>query len=368
MAFRNYILITLALALIITLIFIGKYELIKIIWLKKIIKIIDITAIVIMILAVILFPGLRPVATTGQYAYKSETVQFTDQSRLETFLNDGSFRKLSVSVYYPDDGRIEMESCPLIVFSHGGISVDTSNESLCQELASNGYVVASIAHTYHALSTKIDGKTIWIDGGYMKELNNEDSNKDINNSYQCFRKWMELRTADINFVINTLTNKSTNADDASFYSLIDKEKIGVAGHSLGGSAALGVARQRNDIRAVIALESPFMCDITGYDNDNFTWNTEPYECAIMNIYSDNGYPLIKSDNKYTQNKNYFFNDEQVEYHYIEGSNHYSLTDLVRTSPILCAVLGGGYRTSGYDTLKFINDKCLEFFDRYLMLR
>ncbi len=40
-------------------------------------------------------------------------------------------------------------------------------------------------------------------------------------------------------------------------------RIGVMGHSLGGSAALCIGRQRPDVQAVLALESPFMCDIEG---------------------------------------------------------------------------------------------------------
>jgi hypothetical protein len=84
----------------------------------------------------------------------------------------------------------------------------------------------------------------------------------------------------------------------------------------------------------------------------------------MNIYSNSGYPLIETDNKYVQNKNMYHN-ENAENYYIKGSNHYSLTDSVRTSPILCALLGGEYKKSGYDTLKFINQKSLAFFDRNL---
>ena len=197
----------------------------------------------------------------------------------------------------------------------------------------------------------------------MKELNTEDSHSDIENSYACFKKWMKLRTEDINFVLNTFIRESVEENN-SFYSLADVKNIGVAGHSLGGSAALGVARQRDDIKAVIALESPYMCDITGVDGNSFIWNTNSYLCAIMNIYSDSGYPLIESDNKYVQNKNLYQN-ENTENYYIEGSNHYSLTDLVRTSPILCALFGGGYKKPGYDTLEFINQKSLAFFDKYL---
>jgi hypothetical protein len=198
----------------------------------------------------------------------------------------------------------------------------------------------------------------------MKELNAEDSHSDTENSYECFQKWMKLRTDDINFVIDTFIKKAANENN-SLYSLIDANSIGVAGHSLGGSAALGVARQRDDVKAVIALESPYMYDITGVSGSEFIWNTDPYPCAIMNVYSDSGYPLIESDNKYVQNKGYLYNNGNVEYYYIEGSNHYTLTDLVRTSPILCALLGGGYEESGYDTLEFINQKSLVFFDKYL---
>jgi dienelactone hydrolase len=312
----------------------------------------------------VLFPDFRSVKTTGEYSFSSCVIELTDSSRIENYKNDGTFRKLSVLVYYPDEDSIENNTCPLIVFSHGGISTKTSNISLYKELASHGYVVVSIDHTYHALSAEIDGEKIHINSGYMKELNTEDSHSDIENSYECFQKWMKLRMDDYNFVIDTFTEKSIEESN-SLYSLVNVKSIGVAGHSLGGSAALGIARQRDDIKAVVALESPYMYDITGVQGDEFTWNTNPYPCAVMNVYSDSGYPLIESDNKYVQNKNYLYNNENIEFYYIEGSNHYTLTDLVRTSPILCALLGGGYKKSGFDTLEFINQKSLAFFDKYL---
>ena len=364
MAIYNYILLVVLILLLGFLVVYSKKKLIKKRWLKRTVNVVTTTAIVFITLAVALFPSLGSVKITGEYSYASSVLEFTDISRIEEFKSDGSFRKLSVLVYYPVVGGIENNSCPLIVFSHGGISTKTSNLSLFEELASHGYVVASIEHTYHALSTEIGGKNVGIDSGYMKELNAENSHTNIENSYKCFQKWMKLRTGDINFVIDTFIQKSTN-DNNSFYSLIDAKSIGVAGHSLGGSAALGVARQREDIKAVIALESPYMCDTVGVDGNKFMWNTEPYNCAIMNIYSDSGYPLVESDNKYVQNKNHLYNSGNVEYYYIEGSNHYTLTDLVRTSPILCTLLGGSYKKTGYDTLEFINQKSLVFFDQYL---
>ena len=364
MAFYNYILIVAVILLTGLLVASSKRNLIKKVWLKRVVNTTAIVAIVLMTFTVVLFPDLRSVKTTGQYSYASCTLELTDMSRLEDYKSDGSFRKLSVLVYYPDTDNVKNNTCPFIVFSHGGISTKTSNISLYKELASHGYVVASIDHTYHALSTKIDGRKVCIDSGYIKEIMTEDSHADIQNSYACFQKWMELRTDDINFVIDAFIEKSVKESN-SLYSFIDAKSIGVAGHSLGGSAALGVARQRNDIKAVIALESPYLFDITGVSGDEFTWNTKPYSCAVMNIYSDSGYHLIEADHKYVQNKNYLYNNGNVEYYYIEGSNHYSLTDLVRKSPILCALLGGGYKKSGYDTLELINQKSLSFFNKYL---
>ena len=331
---------------------------------KRLLWFIAIAAVVVMTLIVVLFPNLPSVKTTGKYAFASRTIELEDTSRLEGFRNDGSFRKLSVLVYYPDTTDSAKGGCPLTVFSHGGISLSTSNESLYRELASHGYIVASISHTYHALSTKIDGRRIFINSDYMKELSTENSNMDIEGSYACYQKWMALRTGDINFVLDTLIQRASE-ENTSFYPLIDTARIGLAGHSLGGAAMLGVARQRNDIMAVIALESPYMCDISGVDGNSFVWKTEPYQFAILNIYSDTGYPLIESDNKYVQNKNHLYDGGNVGYCYIEGSNHFSLTDLVRTSPLLCKLLGDGYSKPGYETLKQINEICIAFFDKHV---
>lgn len=364
MATYNYFLLGGVILLLGFLIISSRQKLMKKGWFKRTVNIVTITAIVFITLAVGLFPNLEGVKTTGEYAYTSSVLELTDESRIEAYKTDGSFRKLSVLVYYSETPEIETRSCPLVVFSHGGISTKTSNLSLYEELASHGYVVVSIDHTYHALITEIDEENRYIDSGYMKELNTEDSHSDIENSYQCFQKWMKLRTADINFVMDTLIERSKN-DDNSFYSLIDANRIGLAGHSLGGSAALGVARQRDDIKAVMALESPYLYDITGVNGKEFTWNTSPYSCGILNIYSESGYPLIESDNKYVQNKNLLYNTANVEYAYIQGSNHYSLTDLVRLSPVLCRLLGGRYDKPGYDTLALINGRSLDFFDKYL---
>ena len=364
MAFHNYVLITLVVLLVSLLFVSSKRKIIKKPWLNKMVNTFVIIIAVFFTLIVTLFPELGSVKTTGVYPITSIVMELTDHSRLEEFNSNGGFRKLSVLVYFPDVAGTEDNTYPLVIFSHGGISTKTSNLSLYKELASHGFVVVSIDHTYHSIVKEINRKKIYIDLGYLREINTENSHTDINKSYEYFKKWMQLRTEDINFVIDTFIQKSIEKSN-TLYALIDSNNIGAVGHSLGGSAVLGVARQRAEIKAIIALESPYFYDITGIEENEFTWNTNPYSCFIMNIYSENGYPLITSDNKYRQNKNYLYNSEYVDNYYIEGSNHFTLTDLVRKSPILCALLGGGYKKPGYATLEFINTISLAFLNTHL---
>ncbi|MDL1944687.1 hypothetical protein FBQ99_20355 [Chloroflexi bacterium CFX2] len=104
-------------------------------------------------------------------------------------------------------------------------------------------------------------------------------------SYEYYQKWLGIRTDDINFVMDAILEKASN-NAGGVYSLVDVERIGVMGHSLGGSAALGVPRQRDDIDAVIALESPFLYDIVGVANDEFIFTNESYPVPVLNVYSD----------------------------------------------------------------------------------
>ena len=171
----------------------------------------------------ILFPQYKGLGVTGHYSVAKATYTYIDSERMEKFNDSGENRKVNVGIWYPQDGK---QLYPLIVFSHGGISIKTSNESLYNELASHGYIVASIDHPYHSLYTTNDfGKTVLIDNSYMKELNSEDAKKDPQRSLELYEKWMELRTGDIDFVIDRLLFQATRANSETVYKMIDPENL-----------------------------------------------------------------------------------------------------------------------------------------------
>lgn len=313
----------------------------------------------------IVFPQYRPLPVTGRYQVSTATSTYVDTSRIETYANTGDPRKVTVSFWYPDnaDGKY-----PLVVFSHGGISRVQSNESLYRELASHGYVVASVGHTYHTITTTDEGgHTTWIDQGYMRELQTEDAKTNKQQSYEFYLKWMKIRMDDINFVIDRILVEAGNQKADTLYGLVDTAAIGVMGHSLGGSAALGIGRVRDDVSAVIALESPFLYDIKGVKDGEFVFADEVYPVPMLNAYSDSTWSDLANLPQYAQNQTYLSNAHATAFNvHIRGVGHFSLTDLSLLSPMLARMLDGfPSATDPEDCLGTINKVCLAFFDSYL---
>lgn len=313
----------------------------------------------------LVFPQHQPIPPTGSYAVETVIYTYTDDSRVETYTDDFENRKVTVQFWYPSD--IEGKY-PLVVFSHGSFGTVTSNVSLFTDLASHGYVVGSISHPYQSLfSTDANGKTTWLDQGFMREVSIEDAKTDRQQSYSFYKKWMKVRMDDINFVINTILDQINDSDHDQLFEMIDQTKIGVMGHSLGGSAALGIGEIRKDVSAVIALESPYMYDIKGVENEVFVWNEKPYPLPLLNIYSDSSWSHLNDWPQYALNARLIYDKRPETFNvYMKGAVHLSLTDLALTSPFLTRILSGQKNSlNSIEGLTLINQIALSFFDDYL---
>ena len=325
-----------------------------------------ITLVFVLTLPAMIFPQNKPVVeATGKYDVLTKTDTYLDTSRVESYRDTGENRKLNVQFWYPDSLE---EKYPLIVFSHGGLGVKLSNESLYNELASHGYVVCSIDHTYQCFFTTDEGgQTTLIDWDYIQESLAEDPRSDIQQSFEYYQKWMKIRTDDMSFVIDyIIAEAETNHVDRE-YKGVDTTKIGVVGHSLGGSAALGIGRIRDDVKAVIALESPFMCDIEGIDGGQFVFTDQPYPVPVLNIYSDSGWDILPLRPQYAANYAMLTDTDAIAANvHISGVGHLGLTDFALTSPFLTDLLDGQKATiKPENALERINKICLGFLDNHL---
>lgn len=318
----------------------------------------------------LVFPQYKMPAITGELEVKTATFTFTDPSRIETFTDTGENRKLNVEFWYPEEVS---KKYPLIVFSHGAFGVKMSNTSTFMELASNGYVVVSIDHPYHAAGTMDEeGKLTLGSQVFMQEV--IDANSDIYTEQEQFEhtsKWMTLRTEDMNFVLDEILEKPENTS-AEIYTLINKEKIGLMGHSLGGAASAELGRERNDISAVINLDGSMLGEYQMNGDGMITMNEEPYPLPLLNFYSEYVMNELNANPEYVYSNQYISSISSKAFETtIRGSNHMSYTDLPLFSPLLASQLSGisGGSTKAnvdkYYCIETMNKLVLEFFNAYI---
>ena len=321
-----------------------------------------------------LFTDYEGLGTTGPYEVLMADAILIDHSRIEQFENDGSYREVPVYFFYPEGVS---EKMPLVIFSHGAFGYYQSNASMFLELASNGYVVASIEHPYHSIFTHdSSGKTIIADRKFLNDSmtvgSSDESEAEV---FAVTTEWMELRTDDMNFVIDSLKEGNTDSwhiEDGQkdgvlmAVSLIDTTKIGLIGHSMGGATAVTCGR-RDDITAVVDLDGTMIGENTGVDGDTILVNEEPYHAALFEIQNQNHHDEAETALKegMVYSNNVVIQNADISYRtYFADSGHMDFTDLPLFSPVLAKNLGTG-NVDNETMLKTLNGLVLGFFDCYL---
>jgi dienelactone hydrolase/FtsH-binding integral membrane protein len=329
--------------------------------------------VVIVMVPAFIFPQHQSPKITGKYEVATVNYTYTDKSRIETFTNTGENRKVNVEFWYPKDAD---GTYPLVVFSPGIFGMKTSNTSTFMELASNGYVVCSIDHPYHSLFTiDTNGNRTIINNAFLQEYMNVSNGKyDAATTFKLEHGWMGLRIADINFVLDTILAQTQAAGSDAVYQLIDPEKIGLMGHSLGGESSAQVARERNDIGAVINLDADLAGEYVDFVNGKEVLNDKVYPVPILNILSDTLERLIAAvpeANTIVAVKHVTATAPNAFEVHLAGTDHMSFTDLPLISPFLVSMINasvpkaGGHEADALTTIEKMNDIVLDFFNVYL---
>ena len=317
------------------------------------------------------FPRWKHPKTTGEFEVSEVSCTYIDENRIETYEDDGSARWLSVGFWYPENYTGVNHTCPLVVFSHGSFGKKESNAFLYRELASHGYVVCAIDHTYQSLSaTGPDGEKTGLSARFRKQIMTAgDSSPEKREALLgSFTEWMAIRTGDISFVLDTIIARSRAGDggENGVYLLVDTRNIGVMGHSLGGAAALGIGRTRSDVKAVIALEAPFMCDVQGIQSGDFVWDSAAYPVPLLSVYTDSTWSKLGKSPQYAQNAAVCSDDcDTTRELYVKGAGHMTLTDLAYSMPTLCLLFGQDMFLDVDENTSMLNQAYLAFFDDYL---
>jgi dienelactone hydrolase len=130
---------------------------------------------------------------------------------------------------------------PLVVLSPGFTNSRSVLTALAEDLASHGYVVAGIDHTYESYATAFpDGRVTTC---LAREVRGRGEG--------FWEKLVPGRAADVSFVLNELTGAHPAWPGAA---LIDPSRIAMAGHSIGGGAVLSALQADSRIRAGIDMD------------------------------------------------------------------------------------------------------------------
>jgi dienelactone hydrolase len=130
---------------------------------------------------------------------------------------------------------------PLVVLSPGFTSPRSVLTALAEDLASHGYVVAGIDHTYESFATAFpDGR---ITSCLAREARRRGSD------FQ--EKVVTGRAADVSFVLDQLTGARPAWPGAG---LIGPSRMAMAGHSIGGAAAIAAMLADSRVLAGIDMD------------------------------------------------------------------------------------------------------------------
>lgn len=135
---------------------------------------------------------------------------------------------------------------PLVVLSPGFSLSRESLTGLAEELASRGYVVAGVDHPYEAWGVEFpDGR---VADCLACELSGPDT----------AARLIKGRAADVAFLLDRLTRPRPAWHGARF---IDRTRIGMVGHSVGGASAAQVLRTDRRVDASVNLDGTLFLSI-----------------------------------------------------------------------------------------------------------
>lgn len=178
-----------------------------------------------------------------------------------------------VKTHVYQDVPIANETFPVLIFSHGYGSNASGYYALLTEIASQGYIILNMNHTYESLgSTFPDGSEKLFDYGYQNATN-KDAMKHIKPIQDTFKNNLPyderhaiVREASEGYVVTNMVKRWTKDimytidqledwnHEGFLKDRLELNRIGVFGHSRGGGAAGQVAIKDNRVKVASNID------------------------------------------------------------------------------------------------------------------
>lgn len=346
----------------------------------------------------VLLPVPKIPVPSGNLQVGTTTFELTDESRKEFYSGEDEARSFMVKAWYPANPLPENKSAkwmsrsdiygpaissflnmpsffldhlalaktpayqdapiadtsepyPIILFSHGWNGFNAQNSGQMIELASHGYFVVSINHTYGAVVTVFpDGKLAYNNPNALPDGAPDDE-------YEiAARKLVNQWAGDLAFTLDNLDMWNSDAKN-SYYSKLDFNRIGVYGHSTGGGAAIQFCGTDPRCKSVLGMD-PFMRPVSAEVIENGL--SQPAFFMFSQSWADD---VDSKNNKLFDQFNPDVPNEKGVI-VISGTKHYDFSDLPLLSPI-APQLGLKGPLKGTRVVEIVNAYLLNFFEMTL---
>lgn len=234
----------------------------------------------------------------------------------------------------------DLGALPVVVYSPGFGIPGNHASILAQELASHGYLVLTLSHTYESIVTELSNGVATQNGGA------------VSNQWQ---KVLTARLGDVNFVINQLGSLPNGIGNQA-----DLSKVACAGHSYGGYTALEQAFHDPRVKAVVNLDGT-----AGYDSTENHAQNNGVSVPVLLLSGD----IDLGDNYLVGGEHgswaTYRNTTHGPLHLLEvaGTKHFAFTDIGLLT-VKTAELNGSINPARAMTLHTLFTRA--FLDQYLM--
>jgi dienelactone hydrolase len=235
---------------------------------------------------------------------------------------------------------------PVVLFSHGygGFRAQNTNQAIY--LASHGFIVAAVEHTYGAVVTVFpDGETAYHNPDTLP-----DGLTGLEN-LAATRRLGDQWAGDLAYTLDILRLLDRGEEGDLFLNRFNLDNVGVMGHSTGGGAAIEFCRRDPRCTSVLTMD-PDMKPVseqtleTGLAIPALHLFSESWSSG-ENQQAFSRFATQAADDSWTGS--------------IAGTAHYDFTDLPLLTP-LASMIGLKGPISGPRVIEIINNYTLAFFD------
>ena len=235
---------------------------------------------------------------------------------------------------------------PVILFSHGWNGFNAQNAGQALELASRGYVVVGVQHTYGAVITVFpDGTTAPNNPNALPQDAHDPNYEEV------ARVLVDQWAGDLADTLDFLFSEDTSNP---FAGRLDANRIGVYGHSTGGGAAIQFCGTDLRCKAVLGMD-PFMRPVSAEVIENGV--SQPSFFMFSQAWAD--------DAESPSNKLFWQFYPHATDNFgvikIEGTKHYDFSDLPLLSPI-APQLGLKGPLNGKRVTEIVDSYLIDFFE------